>query len=243
MNFADIEAVCRERGIPPSKLVHSPGFKSEPKPIYTLPAIFDPNSNQYISESAKIMRYLDDQFPANPSHSDHPAQNLNASMTHAGVAFPPHTLPLQTAFLSAFTAKVLVPVWPCIIPSVSALLPEGRHRDAFNRTREDAYGRSVSAWAEDPQEVRSVRFEKVLRGWEGVGRWLDAGLEEGEERRRAMFVMGNEPVFADYVIAATLAYMKNVFGEESGEWEEICRYDRGRWSALSRFWQEYDSAI
>jgi glutathione S-transferase len=226
VEFPDIEPLCRARGVPPTKL------KSDGTPFYTMPAIYDPERNQYVSESATIMRYLDARF----GELGQPA-------------FPKGTVGLQRAFLSAFVPK-LVPLWPCAIPMVASQL-NPRSLEYFKNTRSLTFGKTVEEFAEDVK-LREESWEKFKAGMGGVARWLgdvkeypDVGAEltEGDFGETGGFIMGDKPVFADFVIGATLAYIRALWGEDSEKWKEVMEWHGGRWAKFADSLRKYEQVV
>jgi glutathione S-transferase len=58
VEWPDIEAELKTAGVPPN------GTRDTGAPLYTLPAIVDPNTGAKIADSQKIAEYLDKQYPA-----------------------------------------------------------------------------------------------------------------------------------------------------------------------------------
>ncbi|KAH9480878.1 Glutathione S-transferase-like protein ustS [Psilocybe cubensis] len=58
VEYPDIETHCRSLGIPPTSQ------KPDGSPFYTLPAIHDPSTGVYISDSVKIAAYLEERYPS-----------------------------------------------------------------------------------------------------------------------------------------------------------------------------------
>ncbi|KAF5335315.1 hypothetical protein D9611_011770 [Ephemerocybe angulata] len=219
VELSDIEKLCTTRGIPPSKI------NSEGKKSYTLPAIHNSDDGTYVSDSATIMRYLDGIYPQRP------------------LAFPKGTVVLQTAFLSAFVPKVLAPLWPVIVPAVAMNL-NPRSKVYFENTREITFGRSIKALEEDVAG-RDASWARFKAGLGDIDRWISSSEDASPhaEVHDHVFVMGSEPVFADFVIAATLAYMRNVWGEESVEWKEVQGWHGGRWARFAGSLRKYERVV
>jgi hypothetical protein len=70
----------------------------------------------------------------------------------------------------------------------------------------------------------------------------DIPNEAGEEteRQRRLFVTGDKPVFSDFVIGATFAYMRNVWGEDHERWKEVLTWDDGRWAQFVDALREFE---
>ncbi|KAK7045888.1 hypothetical protein VNI00_007319 [Paramarasmius palmivorus] len=87
------------------------------KPLYTLPAIHDPNTGITIADSIQIAEYLDKTYP-DPER----------------MVVPPGTGALQRAFLEVFSAKVIPPVLQLLMsPTAGSLNP--RSEEYFRRNK------------------------------------------------------------------------------------------------------------
>ncbi|KAJ2913871.1 hypothetical protein MD484_g6539, partial [Candolleomyces efflorescens] len=220
VEFPDIEPLCKARGVPPTKV------NTDGTPLYTIPAIYDPERNQYVSESAAIMRYLDVRF-----------NELGKP------AFPTGTGGLQKAFLSAFVPK-LVPLWPCAIPMVARQL-NPRSLEYFKATRTLSFGKTVEEFENDVK-LREESWEKFKAGMGGVARWLgdvDAKVTGESARESGGFIMGDKPIFADFVIGATLAYIRALWGEDSEEWKEVMQWHGGQWARFTDSLRKYEQVV
>ncbi|KAJ3548107.1 hypothetical protein NMY22_g1395 [Coprinellus aureogranulatus] len=219
VELPNVESTCISLGIPPSKT------NANGKNTYTLPAVHDTSTNKYVSESARIMKYLDGRYPT----------------TTSSLAFPKGTDVLQSAFLSAWTSKVIVPLWNVITPDIPRSLNE-ESRVYFEETRQGVFGKTLDELDKDLEGKRKS-WEKVRKDLGDVDRWFENGedvhgrKENGEE---SLFVTGKDPVFADFVMAATFAYMRNVWGEDDERWKEVAIWHGGRWARFVDALREYE---
>ncbi|TFK22721.1 hypothetical protein FA15DRAFT_558791, partial [Coprinopsis marcescibilis] len=238
VEFPDIESLCRAKGVPPSRVTPSG------REAYTLPAIYDSSYQMgtgiYVSDSAKIMKYLDWRYPQTPK------------------AFPEGTQALQAAFLSAFVGRVLsgTPIWEIMVPGVVDMLNSGADgvgsrgsREFFTESREKTFGKSVKSMRElygRGAPGREGAWLRVKEGFGSVDRWLsindlvggegdswdrpsDGTGHLGTSDSESPFLMGVKPVFADFVIGGVLAWIRNVWGEDSEEWHFVAGWHGGRW--------------
>ncbi|KAH9480875.1 Glutathione S-transferase-like protein ustS [Psilocybe cubensis] len=98
VEFPDIEPLYKKLGIPPSK------NKADGTPFYTIPAIHDPSTGAYITDSILIAEYLDKTYPDSPR------------------IIPDGTLGVQSAFNDGvfYNLKTLIPVvFPVFITKLS----------------------------------------------------------------------------------------------------------------------------
>ncbi|KAF9531529.1 hypothetical protein CPB83DRAFT_891879 [Crepidotus variabilis] len=217
IEYPDIKAFSLLHSIPPTTILPS---SSDQEPVYTLPAIHDPLTGIYLADSLAIAEYLEEKYPE--------------SVTGAPTVFPNNTLGLQKAFNNAVD-KTLVTHRLFLISVVNILNPSSE--EYWRRTRtarlkveklEDAIPKGEDA------EVRWATFESEL---ERVAKWF---LSESQETA-FKFVMGNQPIWADIVVAAELIWMKLVWGAESDQWNEVARWDDGKWSGLLEAMEPYAS--
>ncbi|KAF8157811.1 hypothetical protein B0H34DRAFT_706156 [Crassisporium funariophilum] len=202
VEYPDIEAHCIKLGIAGT------GTKADGSAMYTLPAIHDPSTGKYISDSVVIAEYLEKQYPNTPS------------------LFPHGTEGLQNAFAEAY-ANQLEPLWQFILPATCLKLnpPSEAY---FRRTREQSFGKKLEdlvpkgqAWAEE--------WAKVQDGLGKVDAWLS---KDSGGQRKGPFVLGDTISWGDLVIASYTIWLKIVWGENSKEWKDISGWHGGRWVKL-----------
>ncbi|TEB27717.1 hypothetical protein FA13DRAFT_1877358, partial [Coprinellus micaceus] len=105
---------------------------------------------------------------------------------------------------------------PCIL--------RGRRRAVFQ-------GRTLGE-VDAGETGKKGSWGKVEEGSVDVGRWSENGEHNGKGRR--VFVMGDEPVFSDFAIAATFADMRNVWGEDHARWKEDLDVGRREMGSVRR---------
>ncbi|KAH6893741.1 hypothetical protein BKA70DRAFT_1323953 [Coprinopsis sp. MPI-PUGE-AT-0042] len=156
-------------------------------------------------------------------------------MTESPKAFPPGTRALQTAFLSAFVPKTS-PIWPVILPAVAGKFGP-TSMEAFKEKREAQFGKTIEEMARDIS-TREINWAKFKKGMSDIDRWM----KSNEDDVGGPFMMGEKPVFVDFVIGALLAWIRNVWGEESTEWTEMKTWDDHRWAKHADALKPYESA-
>lgn len=97
MEFPDIEPLFKKLGIPPSTK------QPDGSPYYTAPAIYDPVTGIYISDSILIAEYLEKTYPDRPP------------------LFPNGTLGLQSAFNDGIFHNIKSVV-PAMVPTILSKL-------------------------------------------------------------------------------------------------------------------------
>lgn len=162
---------------------------------------------------------------------------LDKAYPHSPKALPPGTRALQTAFLSAFVSKTS-PIWPVILPAVAANLGPAS-MEAFKKKREAQFGKTIEEMEMDVN-ARKLNWTRFKKGMSDIDRWM----KSNEDDVGGPFIMGEKPVFVDFVIGGLLAWIRNVWGEEGTEWAEIQTWDEQRWKKYVealRVYEEMDS--
>ncbi|EIW84770.1 hypothetical protein CONPUDRAFT_46993 [Coniophora puteana RWD-64-598 SS2] len=176
------------------------------EPSYTLPVIYDPNHDKYVTDSFAIAQYLDSVYPT-------PGREL----------FPEGTAALQRAWEAAFTGALQKGL-RAVYAGVPAKLnpPSGEY---FARTRAKRFG--VNTWEEissnaldasDPSS-RAAHLRELQAGLAGVEGWLKVSSGGGK------WVMGDHLSWADVFLGAWLLWFSRV----AEDWEEIKGWHGGRW--------------
>ncbi|KIM41198.1 hypothetical protein M413DRAFT_445896 [Hebeloma cylindrosporum] len=205
VEYPDIEPLCKKLGIPPSS-----------KDYYTLPAIHDPSTGVYISDSIRIAEYLERTYPDTPQ------------------VFPHNTLPLQDAFVVAFAGN-LTALWNFIIPAICDKLSP-RSEEYFRRTREKSFGKAM----EDIVPKGEVAVAEWAKFKEGMGK-IDAWY--AKNRGKGPFLLGETPSWGDIVIASYFLWMRIVWGEDSQQWKDVSTWNNGRWAGIVEALKKYETVV
>jgi len=211
IEFPDIKPHCEKLGIKPT------GKAVDGSDLYTLPAIHDPSTGAYVSESLVIAEYLDKTYPSTKP------------------ILPHNTLGLQTAFVSAFEGSVmwLLMFWlPSLLPFLNPPSLE-----YFRRTREQLIGKKL-----EDIIPREEAVEKWAKAKEDMGR-TDAWYAkmDGGKGNKTPFLMGDALSFADLAVAGYLISQRIVWGEESEKWQDILTWHGGRWKRLLENLKKYET--
>ena len=203
MEYPDIESLCLKLGAAPTEL------KSDGRPHYTLPVIYDASTKKAISESAAIAKYLDETYPDTPQ------------------LFPDGTAALQAVFLDGVWATFGLPLFMIIISRVcKGLNPPSE--EYFRRTREAKFGAKLEELNTPDQWVA------LEAGLAKLDRWLSANGPGKDE-----LFLGDRISFADVQVAGILVWGKITFGEGSEEWQKIISWNGGRWKRLLERFDQY----
>ncbi|TFK67428.1 hypothetical protein BDN72DRAFT_822391 [Pluteus cervinus] len=121
VQMESIAAVYKQTGAEPTQ------HKRDGTPIYTLPVIFDPNTNRAISDSLQITNYLDKQYPDTPPLIQLPG------------LVPQHQareMMLQAAFVDSFGTHAMGSLWQFMLLRIHDNLHD-ETRIHFRTTRGD----------------------------------------------------------------------------------------------------------
>lgn len=141
---------------------------------------------------------------------------------------------MQAAFLSALFGK-LGALWQFSIPGTTKILDKNS-APYFRSTREAQFGKTMEE-LEPSGAARAEEWEKVKKGFSTIDSWLQAGKAEGP------FVLGAQPGFADFQVAAFLVWLRTIWGEDSVEWKDIKTWNEGRWLAYVDALKKYQTIL
>ncbi|TFK35272.1 hypothetical protein BDQ12DRAFT_635314 [Crucibulum laeve] len=186
------------------------------KPHYTFPVIHDTSNGFCLADSAAIAEYLDEKYPDTPA------------------VFPRGTAALQHAFLSAHSIT-LQPLWCFFLPVVPTKL-SSESREYYIRKHSAGWGKSLLDIGPTGDE-RVQEWRKVKQGFDVVDGWLQKNGNKGT------FIMGELPIFVDFVVGGFLTFLRSIFGEESEEWRDIISWHDGRWERFLEALKEYQDVV
>ena len=200
VEYPDIEPTLKRLGAPPTSK------KPDGSDAYTLPAIYDDSTKQYISDSIKIAQYLDETYPDTPK--------LIPSGTRAAIEI----------FQTLFSQSVSRHLFALVIAQTNAALNE-RSEEYFRRTREAMFKVKLEEIAPAGPK-REQTWETVK---EGLGVIADALSKNGSDK---LYYFGDKLSYADVIVASYLYWGKVVL-EDNEEWKStVEKWDDGRWAKL-----------
>ena len=193
IEYPDIESTCKELDAPPT------GHWPNGEPYYTLPMIYDPNTQKRLVDSADIAKYLDETYPESPT------------------LFPAGTDAFQAAALDVISNTIALPVFKIVSLSNCHIFVE-RSAIYFKKTREVIFGRPLEGIA------TPALWEELESGLAKLKGWLEKN-GEGKDR----LLMGDIVTFADLQIASILRWTKvadvkawdRLSALHGGKWKEI----------------------
>lgn len=89
-------------------------------------------------------------------------------------------------------------------------------------------------------EDMEPKGEEKVKAWKAVEKIFDT-LHGWLSKSQGEFFMGKTVSFADFVVGATLQFMKITYGEDSEEWNDVMTWNNGRWAAYQRSMEPYAS--
>jgi len=197
---------CLKFGIQPTS------HKADGLPHYTLPALHDPSTGVYISDSVLIAEYLEKTYPSSPS------------------IFPNNTIGLQLPFSDALQPN-LEALWTFILPP-SGLKLNPPSVAYFRRTREATFGKTLEDLVPKGDDA-VAQWAKLKDGLGKVDAWY--------AKSGGPYLLGNTASWADIVVACYFIWMRIIWGEDSQEWKDISSWHEGRWKGLIDNFKKYET--
>ncbi|KZV94872.1 hypothetical protein EXIGLDRAFT_736286 [Exidia glandulosa HHB12029] len=200
LTYLETETVMKSIGARPT------GKKPPPEDSedwYTLPVISSPG--KVVEDSEAIVEYLDTTYPETPR------------------LFPPGTRAPQAAFAELFAKEVTARTVLLILPGVPANI-DAANGAYVEESRKRWYGAPMSEWAPLGSEKRVQVWETAKEGWATAAAVYAKSPGEGP------WLMGTEPVFADFIVVGLLACTRVLIPEQ--EFETMLQWHGGLWSRL-----------
>ena len=179
-------------------------------PWYTLPAIYDPATEQIVTNSRDIAEYLDKQYPTTQKLVLDPAFETEweeVILTNVMMPFPMSTIMVLHNHVSVLSAQHL------------------------RRTREPLFGKTL-------EEVSTE--EAIRQQWEGFEKGYTNLSEFYKKVGTMFLSRGDTPAWADLVAASWFVTQKYIYGEDSKQWGTIVEWDGGLWKKLIEALQVYE---
>ncbi|CAA7271308.1 unnamed protein product [Cyclocybe aegerita] len=212
VEYPDIEPLCKKLGIAPTGQKEDGSGRDH----YTLPAIYDPSTGSYVSDSFAIAEYLDKTYPDTPK------------------LFPNDTTALQAVFTEVFRAK-LAPLWAFILPSICTIL-NPRSEEYFRRTREATFGKALEELL-PKGEVAVAEWAKYRDALTEVDKWYAKNGGKGP------YLLGETFSWGDLVVAGYTVWLRIIWGEDSPKWKDVESWNGGRWKTLIDSLKEYETVV
>ena len=215
MHLADIEPLCKKLGVGPTTT------RPNGDPCYTLPTIYDPNTQTAVTDSAAIVRYLDSAYPG--TGPTLVPRELDAFVQAVQTAFE------TMVFAGGHLVRLMVPaIHDVLVPCCN---------DGFRRIQEALHGPMEDLVVLPGSVERTEQWKGLEKVFSAVASWLKA---ESDGTERLFFLGGDRICHADLVVAGFLQFIKKVAPPE--EWEaHVKTWDGGRWERFMNTFQLYDT--
>ncbi|KAI0317449.1 hypothetical protein OF83DRAFT_1058663 [Amylostereum chailletii] len=190
LDYAEIKETIKALGAEPS------GTSRSGEPRYTVPTIYDPSTKRTVTDSYKILDYLDAQYPDTPA------------------LLPPGTRALQQAFIQNVTTPLALTLFPVLVLDMLPMITE-TGAPVWRAMAEDMVGARLEQIV--PQgEQRAGTIEAFLARLDAVGKAMGANGDG------AVFLTGDAPSGADCDLAAWLTLWERVTAKKEGAlWKQI----------------------
>ncbi|KAH8818976.1 hypothetical protein DL96DRAFT_1622576 [Flagelloscypha sp. PMI_526] len=179
--------------------------RKDGSPGYSVPVIHDEKTGRTISDSWKIIQYLEEEYPE--------TRRL----------IPKGARALTGVFVESFEDTIdRSGSWePWTLPATCKIL-HSKSAAYFRMTRERHVGKLEDLVRSEEKEGKWAAFEKSFE-------WIEGKYKEAE----GTYLMGEQVTFADIVVISWLRWLKVIFGEDSERWKDISeRFSGGQWGKL-----------
>ncbi|KAJ3475814.1 hypothetical protein NLI96_g11584 [Meripilus lineatus] len=198
VEFTDIEQTLRAIRAPPTS------FKSDNRPVYTLPVIVDPlrsrSNPTVLSNVNTIAEYLESAYPARP-------------------IFPEGSRALQSLFVHYIQEVFAKPLLPILVPLSHQRLPE-RSQAHFQNGAPVTYPQLTPAQRE--QAWRAVKDQ-----FDFLASILDKNSGSDGD---GVVAMGREISYADFALCSVLIWIARVAPHDG--WPRVRQWNSGRWARV-----------
>lgn len=218
MDFPDVESTLISIRAPPTS------YRSDGRPVYTLPVIVDPHTGAVISNPIHIAEHLERQYPARQ-------------------IFPEGSRALQSLFVHYIEDVFIKPLLPIMVPLTYQGLPERARSHFLNGTNPGSAYASTSSNAstystpsptplhlvQNPLDAsqRDQAWKAIQHQFDLLASMLDRNAGDGVGD--GVVVMGRDVSYADFALCAVLIWIERMAPRE---WATIRTWNRGRWGEL-----------
>ncbi|KAF6744976.1 hypothetical protein DFP72DRAFT_1018271 [Ephemerocybe angulata] len=196
--YLEIEKRSIELGIPANEFE----LKADGSPKWTIPSLQDPTTNESLSDSLRIIDYLDRTYPETPQ------------------MLTPETVVAALAFEAAVGVKI-----------AESALGDGE-KITFRKFIEGFLGMTLEEWKSDPKngEEAMKALKEGFDTFEGlIFKKADLVAEARGLKQQGPFIGGEKLTYVDAALGAVFHWMENLFGEDSAEWKQVTEWSNGRW--------------
>ncbi|KAJ3540910.1 hypothetical protein NMY22_g4099 [Coprinellus aureogranulatus] len=180
---------------------------------YKVPVIHDPSTGQTISDSTRIIAYLDRTYPQTPS------------------ILPQGSEALAAAFDEVVAKHMMAPTYPSMAPRLAISMDE-KGRAYYGPSVERLLGMPIEEYFDHP-ELDAANWVNAESGFGVVDGILAkaelvAGETKGEEDQTGV----KKLTYAEVAVGGILFYVKACLGDDEEHWRRLRAWDQGRWGRL-----------
>ena len=197
---SDLKQISEKLGLP----VNTVDLDDPPR--HKVPIIHDDSTGQSISDSTRILAYLDKAYPETPS------------------ILSPGTEAAAVAFDNAVIANMLDRLYPSMGTRYTNSL-DAEKTVGFRAYVEKLIGMTVEEYLADPE----LEERHLKDGEEGFG--VVSGIFEKAEKIRGGG-HGQNLTFADVSAGSALFYIRVCWWNNEANWKRLMAWDGGRWARL-----------
>jgi glutathione S-transferase len=210
VEFPDIAKVAKHIGARHTFL------RRDGTPLYTVPILRDPATDQCLAGSLQIALSLERLYPRSPK------------------LFPPGTEDMITDFDNNFMRSVATALAPLLLSRIWAQLRDGS-KDYFRTTRERMFRGPLETFSA-PGAATDARWTAVRDALEPFARDADARTGASSDT----FLLGERETYADVVAVCWLGWARRMWGADTREWAELETWHDGRWGRLTRAFKKWE---
>ncbi|TEB09637.1 hypothetical protein FA13DRAFT_1749254 [Coprinellus micaceus] len=193
---------------------------------YTVPVLHDSSTGEAISDSTRIIEYLDEAYPDTPRIIHPETKTLAVAYEHTRF----------TEICKTAVKNVVLHIYATITPRVGSFMssrvmsPEDelKYREMVKKNAGVDHTELVAN-----KEVVEGMWEKAEEGLTLLdGYFRMAKLKFGPESEgvKGGFLEGSKPGLADFSLGGFLIWMKRGLGETDEQWKRIESWNDGRWA-------------
>ncbi|KAJ3509614.1 hypothetical protein NMY22_g16234 [Coprinellus aureogranulatus] len=205
LELPEFKRRAQELGLPVNDL------DGDNPPRHKVPIIHDDATGQSITDSTRILAYLDKTYPDTPS------------------LLPPGTEAAAVAFDDVVNAKMYQAIWPSIGARVVKSL--GEKAPGYKGVVEQKLGMTIEEFFSKP-DFEEKYLKDAEEGFSYVTNLLKKASLISGEGQDGPFVNGTSMSYADVQTGCILFYVKVCWWSDEQLWKRLLSWDDGRWAKL-----------
>ncbi|KAJ3528549.1 hypothetical protein NMY22_g9366 [Coprinellus aureogranulatus] len=194
---------------------------TDPAPRYKVPTIHDDSTGVSVSDSARVIAYLDKTYPDTPT--------LIPAGTEAAIV----------ALDSAVFTHMIRSVFPALAPRIAMWMDE-KSREHYRPDAESVIGMRLEEFFTDLTFERDV-WEKAVEDFKVADRLFEKArlIKGGAQADEGPYLTGKNLTYADLSAGGALIWARRILGDHEEPWNRLKGWSEGRWLRLYEALQEY----